>query len=387
MRNGKWMVAGAGLALAVVIGASPGADEPVTAPKAIQEAVNKMADTAAKGKRFDKDADAFFREHPGELRQMMAVFGPRDKGGLGVGPKPGAYPLDSIELLINDQTSKAPKTKLDLKKSADDLNRLADVTLAVAGITYRYVPKSSAAEDERDWLRRTDRMKEAAQNLKAAVKEEDADRVRVAFQLLGASCARCHEKFHPGRAVVPKEKPAPKNEKIIVPKTIRDTVSKMADDVGKGEKVDKRAAALFMLHGCELRKTMWVFKPRESDGVGGFGVGPKPGVYRYDGIEAYLAFKSSSRGKVTAAELKDGAADLNRLADVTIAMAAITRQYALEDAVPGVKPKIWTQYSDEMKKGAEDLKAAVKGQKPDEAKKAFQAIYSACANCHTEFRE
>src|SRR5262245_12432876 len=162
MQSGKLLVTGAGLALAVVVATSPGADEPVTAPKAIRDAVNKMADTAAKGKRFDKDADAFFQEHPGELRQMMAVFGPREKGGLGVGPKPGAYPLDGIELLINDQTSKAPKTKLDLKKSADDLNRLADVTLAVAGITYRYVPQKNFNEEEkRVWIKLTDRMKEA----------------------------------------------------------------------------------------------------------------------------------------------------------------------------------------------------------------------------------
>jgi cytochrome c556 len=172
-----------------------------------------------------------------------------------------------------------------------------------------------------------------------------------------------------------------------VPKEIRDEVTKMADAVGKSEKIDKDAATFFKKYDKDLKKTMWVFKPREEDGKGGFGIGPQPGKYNPDGIEVYLAVKSNPmRGRVTAAELKDGADDFNRLADVTIAMAEITHRYIPKKAPPGAVLKNWTKYADDMKKGAGDLKAAVKAQKTDDAKKAFQTVYSACANCHMEFR-
>jgi hypothetical protein len=204
----------------------------------------------------------------------------------------------------------------------------------------------------------------------------------VAFLLSGISAADSTD----DAAVARKE--IQKAEVMRVQLTIEEEVGMMASAVGRGRKIDKDAAAFFKEHPDELKKTMWVFKPRMEKGEGGFGVGPVPGKYTPDGIEIYIAVKSNPmRGKVTAAELKNGADDFNRMADVTIAMAEITHQFIPKKAPPGAVLKNWTRYADEMKTGAEDLKAAVKAQKPDDAKKAFQNIYSACASCHSEFRE
>src|SRR5262249_21335141 len=129
-----------------------------------------------------------------------------------------------------------------------------------------------------------------------------------------------------GRSADDKDK-----DKVIIPKDAAETVNKMADAVAKGGDAKKDAEALFKKYGDQqgvLKKIMWVFKPRMEDGEGGFGIGPKPGVYNPDGIETYIAFKSNPmRGKITAKELKDGAADFNRMADITIAMAEVSHQF------------------------------------------------------------
>src|SRR5262249_39802117 len=76
-------------------------------------------------------------------------------------------------------------------------------------------------------------------------------------------------------------------EKIIVPKEIAAAVNNLADEVGKGNKIDEQAAAYFKKHKDDLKQTMWIFKPREGNGNGGIGVG-KPGQYAPDGIEGVI---------------------------------------------------------------------------------------------------
>ena len=181
-----------------------------------------------------------------------------------------------------------------------------------------------------------------------------------------------------------------KEMEIIMPKDVVESLNKMADTVGKGgdPKMDAEALAKKYNEPGQLKKIMWVFKPREEGGKGGFGIGPKPGVYNPDGIETYIAFKSNPmRGKISAAELKAGAADFDRMADITIAMSEVSHQFTPKKKAQGMDPKDWTKFTDEMKKGAEDLKGAVKDNDPAKAKAAFGRMYSACNNCHTMFRD
>ena len=173
---------------------------------------------------------------------------------------------------------------------------------------------------------------------------------------------------------------------IVVPKKIQDSVNKMADDISKGNKVDKDAAAFFMDHKDELKKTMWVFKPREKDGKGGLGVGPKPGVYKPDGIEALLLNQLAMK-PMQKLDVKTSAADLERLADITLAMAEITGKYVPEKTVGKKTPKEWNGSNEDVKKAALQLKDAVKAGSNADMKKALGQLAAGCTRCHTTFRE
>jgi hypothetical protein len=176
---------------------------------------------------------------------------------------------------------------------------------------------------------------------------------------------------------------------IEIPKDIRDSVNKMADDVGKDKKIDKDAAQFFKDHNLDLKKTMWVFKPREKDGKGGFGVGPKPDPTGTvpDGIDAWITTYGNPRRKAfTDKELAKLAPDLERLADVTRAMAEIAEQFTPKKKMAGMDPKDWKESNEKMKEWSTKLKVAIKAKKPDDVKKAFENLYSSCTDCHGVFR-
>jgi Cytochrome C' len=176
------------------------------------------------------------------------------------------------------------------------------------------------------------------------------------------------------------------DDEIVVPKKIQETVNKMADNVGKGNKVDKDATMFFMDHKEELKKTMWVFKQREKDGKGGLGVGPKPGAYKPDGIEA-LIFNQLAMKPMQQLDAKTSAADLNRLADITLAMVEITGKFAPEKPVGKKTPKEWNGSNEDVKKAALLLKDAVKAGSNADMKTALGQIAAGCTRCHNTFRE
>lgn len=197
MDHRKWLPAGV-VALSLTALALA-ADDDIVVPKKTQETVNKMADAIAKGNKVDKEADDFFKSNKDELKSTMWIFKPREaggKGGLGIGSKPGAFEPDGIELFIVNQTAQTPKRKLDLKSDAADLNRLADITLAMAAIAGKYVPeKPMGKKTPKEWNESNADMKKAAQQLKDAVKANNNADVKRAFTALSASCNRCHMTF------------------------------------------------------------------------------------------------------------------------------------------------------------------------------------------------
>lgn len=172
---------------------------------------------------------------------------------------------------------------------------------------------------------------------------------------------------------------------IIVPKKIQDAVNKMADDVSKGNKVDKDAGAFFKDNKDDLKKTMWVFKPREKDGKGGLGVG-KLGTYKFDGLEIMIQDQSAMKPKQTL-DLKTSAADLNRLADIVLAMSEITGQYVPTKSVGEKTPKLWNSTNQEMKEAAMKLKIAIKAGNSKDVNQAFAKLSGSCNRCHTTFRD
>jgi cytochrome c556 len=179
-------------------------------------------------------------------------------------------------------------------------------------------------------------------------------------------------------------------EKIIVPKKIQDDVNKMADVIAKGQAVDKEADAFAKANKDNLKKTMWIFKPRftgdlkKEKGDGGFGVG-KQGMYENDGIEDFIDNQAGK--KPEAINLAKSAADINRLADITLAISAIAEKYKPTKKEEKKDPADWTAANKDLQKAAMDLKAAVKSSNQADMQKAFKNLSASCTKCHDVFRE
>jgi hypothetical protein len=176
------------------------------------------------------------------------------------------------------------------------------------------------------------------------------------------------------------------DDDIFVPKKTQATVNKMADNIAKGNKVDKDADAFFKENKDDLKKTMWVFKLRETGGKGGLGIGAKPGAYGPDGIDAFIVSQTATNPK-RKLNLKNDAADLNRLADITLAMSEIAGKFVPGKAMGDQTPTEWNASNQDMKKAALLLKDAVKANNNNDVKTAFKALAASCNRCHKTFRD
>jgi hypothetical protein len=191
--------------LAVLNTARSAADdtEKKDVPKDVADAVKKMVDDAAKDGDLKAAAAAFKQKYSAnkDLKKAMWVFAKRDadgKGGFGVGPKLGAGDKDGIELLIDfkGHPTRNKITAEDLKEYGADFIRVANISLALAEITHQYKPtKKEKDKDPADWVMQSDAMKKSAKDLKAAVKENNPEKVKQAFVALKSSCTNCHSIF------------------------------------------------------------------------------------------------------------------------------------------------------------------------------------------------
>jgi cytochrome c556 len=158
-------------------------------------------------------------------------------------------------------------------------------------------------------------------------------------------------------------------------KAARTDVLKMVDAMNSGKDVKGDAAAIRKKNE-ELGTVMKAaFKPRSK---GGIGLGPKG---TSDGIELQIGKIANPKNKFTAAQLNDLKADLLRGAQVSKAVADITDLY-----VPKKMPDAWKKHNANMKKGADDLIAAVNSGDPMKVKKAATTLNASCTDCHSDFR-
>lgn len=130
-----------------------------------------------------------------ELGEVMHAFKPRDKGGLGLGPTPGAIKPDAIELkLIDLGKMKKGLPKGDVAKQADAIAKAADVAKAIAEITDFYADKDGK-KNPKKWKEFTDDMKKGAVELSKAAKKGDGEAIKKAANNLNKSCNDCHADF------------------------------------------------------------------------------------------------------------------------------------------------------------------------------------------------
>jgi len=182
--------------------------EEKAARKDAQEAVVQLADMMGDAKRGDdvkkmakELSERMIKADIGEdaVKPVMSPLRLRDKGGLGVGPRAGAYDPDGIEAKIM-ALAKKKLPAAELKKQADDIARLASITAAIAEVADLHAPpKKVGPKDPKDWKKWSNEMRDDALDLANAVKKAkpDPDEVKKVATKLNGTCTDCHDKFRP----------------------------------------------------------------------------------------------------------------------------------------------------------------------------------------------
>jgi hypothetical protein len=163
--------------------------------KEAREAIEKLAETVAKG---DKDAAKKQAEEVAkkvELSVAMELFKLRAKNGRGVGKNPGAITPDGIEAQIMGLAKKEP-TKAALAKNGADLEEMANITTAISLIAEVHAPKKKVGDkDPKDWKQWVQDMQAASGDLTKAVKASDGPAIKTAATKLNSACNNCHGVF------------------------------------------------------------------------------------------------------------------------------------------------------------------------------------------------
>ena len=172
-------------------------------------------------------------------------------------------------------------------------------------------------------------------------------------------------------------------EKAKKTEAAKEAVLKLVGDLGgKDADVEKEAADVAAKH--EIESVMNQFKPREK---GGIGIGAKPGAIMPDAIELKLIALGNPKKLIPKADLTSQKADLQKMAETSLAVAEITPHYAPKKDEPGKLVKDWLKFTEDMKKQSKDLVGAVKSGDPKKVQKASLTLNSSCNACHTMFRD
>jgi hypothetical protein len=125
--------------------------------------------------------------------------------------------------------------------------------------------------------------------------------------------------------------------------------------------------------------------PTDKKAVG-WGVGPKPGEIKPDGIE--LKLREMAKVKpMSKAQLDKEKDALIEMADRTAAVGSVSVATPPKKNLPGKDPKDWKKWSDDMVKASREFEKAVKAGDPKTIKDAAVKLNSSCVDCHGTFRD
>jgi hypothetical protein len=162
--------------------------------KAVASAVLKQADQVGKKDwaALCKDGESIARKY--DTDQLMYLLKPRNakkNPGLGIGKTPGAIKPDGIEQKI--QTLDKRVTAADVKH-ARDLERIAEITAAVASVIVHQTPEGLVAGEvkARLWQEWSEEMYKASIAFRDAARTKKAAKIKAAARRLNESCMNCH---------------------------------------------------------------------------------------------------------------------------------------------------------------------------------------------------
>jgi hypothetical protein len=192
-RYTRMMAAGAllGLGLWVAGQASGRTDE-----KETKEAILKLIETMKKDPNgAKKQAEELGKKV--DLGEVMNLFKPRAKGGIGFDPKADAK-SDGIEKKYQDLAKARPAvTKQQLQDQAADYARMIEITQTIAEVAQHVTPPKAqtAGKGPKDWKQYIEEMKKGSKELSEAVKAADPMKVKTAASNLNSACNNCHTDF------------------------------------------------------------------------------------------------------------------------------------------------------------------------------------------------
>jgi len=159
----------------------------------------------------------------------------------------------------------------------------------------------------------------------------------------------------------------------------RETVDKLADAVGKGDKDAVKKQAETIAKGSDLDEVMGTLGTKKEGGFGfpGKTVNPQP-----DGIE--LKLKALNDKAATAKEVQADAGDFARMAMQIAAVAEVARLHPPKKAE---KDPSWPKWLDDMRGGADDVAKAAKDKDDKAMDKAVKRAFKACTDCHSKYKD
>jgi hypothetical protein len=145
-------------------------------------AAKKMAAALAKGIGED------------ELGDLMHMFKPRIKGGLGVGEVKGPNPAkDGIEVMIRDYARDVPG---NVGKQAANLETTGYWIAALAQVTHAKAPKRDIGKKTiKAWNEYSSDMHKAGIAFAKAAAGKGAQEIKTAASKVYSSCNNCHSVF------------------------------------------------------------------------------------------------------------------------------------------------------------------------------------------------
>lgn len=164
-----------------------GKDIPATVKK-IAELIKKKDDDGAK-----KMATGAAKNIE-ELGDLMHMFRPRNKGGLGVGEKALPNPTkDGIEVYLRDLARDVPAT---IAKQAEALETTGYWIAAMAELSHAKAPtKDVGKKTKKAWNTYSADMREAGLAFAKAATGKGAQEIKTAAAKVNASCNNCHSIF------------------------------------------------------------------------------------------------------------------------------------------------------------------------------------------------
>jgi hypothetical protein len=193
-RHGNWIGLITVLALGVFLLAgnkATSADDDAKVRKAAQKDLLDLAKAIESGKVNPKAAAAIHKKYE-DLNDLMVGFKPRDKGGIGVGPK---GPGDGIELKLNTLGKRA-LSKMQLGKERAELTKMAYIMLAYAEVAPHYAPtRPKGGKGAKEWKQYNDDWRKGTRELLDALKMDSPDKLKKAANNINNACNSCHSDF------------------------------------------------------------------------------------------------------------------------------------------------------------------------------------------------